>query len=263
MPELPDVEVFKRYFDATALHHEISKTEVTDDSLLGDISSNSLARKLKGRKFQLTDRYGKYLFAKVNDSGWLILHFGMTGFLKYFKNDDEAPDHIRMLVHFTNGYRLAYDCQRKLGLIDFTKDLEDFIKQKELGKDPFRSSFRLEDFKNTIRQTRGGIKAFLMNQKWIAGIGNIYSDEILFHAGIHPEADITEMNDETLKNLYSSLKTVLKTAVNNKVNPAEFPQNYLLPHREDGEKCPKCSGTIQKKTVNGRSSYFCNKHQKK
>lgn len=263
MPELPDVQVFKEYLDATSLHHEIRKTEVRDESLLGDISSTGLAKKLKGKSFKSTKRHGKYLFVEVDSSGWLVLHFGMTGFLKYYLNEDEAPGHIRLMIHFKNDYKLAYDCQRKLGLIDFIEDIKEYIKKKKLGADPYSSDYRLEDFKKTISQTRGSIKSFLMNQSWIAGIGNIYSDEILFHVDVHPEADITKLNEQKLKKLYQSMKTVLKTAVRNKVNPDDFPRDYLLPHRKDGEDCPRCSGKIRKKTVNGRSAYFCDRHQQK
>ena len=130
MPELPDVEVFRQYMDSTSLHQKIADVSLKDKSLLGEASSRDLQVRLKDRKFQSTLRHGKYLFAETDEEDWLVLHFGMTGFLKYFKNDEQAPEHIRMLITFNNGYHLAYDCQRKLGLIDLTKDTEKFLEEK-------------------------------------------------------------------------------------------------------------------------------------
>jgi formamidopyrimidine-DNA glycosylase len=251
MPELPDVEIFKRYLNATSLHQKIVRTEIRDKSLLGETSDATLYRILEENSFESSFRHGKYLFVQVGEMGWLVLHFGMTGFLKYYQNDREAPDHIRLLIHFNNHYKLAYDCQRKLGLIDFTRYRETFITKKNLGPDPISSQFSYMDFKGRISETRGVIKSFLMNQKWIAGIGNIYSDEILFQAGIHPQAEIKHLSDKKLRKIYDELYSVLETAIEKHVQPENFPRNYLLPNRNVGEKCPKCGGTIQKKTVNG------------
>jgi formamidopyrimidine-DNA glycosylase len=213
MPELPDVETLKRHLDATSLHQKIIKTEIRDKSLLGEASDNILYRNLKENSFESSFCHGKYLFVQVEKKGWLVLHFGMTGFLKYYQIDVEAPDHIRLLIHFNNKYKLAYDFQRKPGLINFTVDREAFIKKKNLGPDPFSSQFGFMDFKQRISQTRGAIKSFLMNQKWIAGIVNIYSDEILFQARIHPQAEIKNLLDNKLRKIYDELYSVLEAAM--------------------------------------------------
>jgi len=262
MPELPDVEVFRRYMNATSLHQKIANVSVKDKSLLGNVKLRSLQTKLKNTRLQSTARHGKYLFAETDEGDSLVLHFGMTGFLKYFKNEDEAPEHVRLLLEFRNGYHLAYDCQRKLGLIDMTDDYHRFVKQKELGKDPMREDFDFSAFKDLMQGKRGSIKSALMNQQLLAGIGNVYSDEILFHAKIHPESSASELNDEQLHSIFKAMKKVLETAIDKKVNPDDFPKSYLLPHRQPGESCPLCDGKIQKATISGRSGYFCPEHQK-
>ena len=117
MPELPDVEVFKRYLDATALHKTITDVEVESTQILDGVSKGKLHKSLKGRQFLSTHRHGKHLLVALEKESWLTLHFGMTGFLKYFKQMDKDPEHDRMLISFDNGYHLAYVSQRKLGAV--------------------------------------------------------------------------------------------------------------------------------------------------
>src|SRR6266540_4284881 len=97
MPELPDVETFKRYLDATSLHQRISSVDVRSAYLLKDVSARELVRQLKGRCFESSRRHGKHLFVRADGDLWLRLHFGMTGSLQYFKNDEQAPRHARVL----------------------------------------------------------------------------------------------------------------------------------------------------------------------
>lgn len=262
MPELPDVEVFKKYLNATSLHKKITNVNLRDSSLLGGISSGGLSRKLNNQEFVSARRHGKYLFAKTDNQASLILHFGMTGFLKYFKDKDEMPSHARLVLTFKNDYHLAYDCQRKLGRIDMTDDEEDFISSQKLGPDPYSENFNKKKFMERFRSKRGSIKSTLMNQNTLAGIGNIYSDEILFQAGIHPKAAVNKLKEDSLSDIYRSMKKVLKTAIDKKVQVSDFPKSYLIRHRSEGDSCPKCTGKIKKIKISNRSTYFCSKHQK-
>ncbi|MFO7890460.1 MAG: DNA-formamidopyrimidine glycosylase family protein [bacterium] len=262
MPELPDVEIFKKYFDSTSLHQKIKNVDIKEIAMLGEVSPRSLQVRLKEQQFISTLRQGKYLFAKTDDEKWLVLHFGMTGFLKYFKNPDESPEHIRLLIDFDNKYHLAYDCQRKLGLIDLINDVHTFIRKKELGIDPYREKFDFEQFKKIVKGKRSTVKSVLMDQSLLAGIGNIYSDEISFQAKIHPGSRMKKLSDRDLKIIYERMKDVLQTAIDKEADPDQLPDTYLIPYRNPGDSCPICNGTIQKKTISGRSSYFCTKHQK-
>jgi formamidopyrimidine-DNA glycosylase len=168
-----------------------------------------------------------------------------------------------MLIAFGNGYHLAYDSQRKLGLIDLTKDIEAFIADKQLGTDPFRDDLSFGEFRKLFEGRRGSIKTSLMNQELIAGIGNVYSDEILFQSGIHPASRVRNISEKQLHTIFRELQRVLRTAIDKQVDPSHFPESFLLGHREPGEKCPMCDGTIKKESIGGRSSYFCNTHQKR
>ncbi len=261
MPELPDVEIFKEYFQATALHQEIDDIEVKSSDLLEGVSKQRLIEKLSQRKFCGVNRHGKYLFAELTGGGWLVLHFGMTGSLKYFRNDQQAPDHIRLLISFTNDYRLAYDCPRKFGRVSWTADWKRFVADNELGPDPLHNDFDKQIFRQILEKRRGMIKSLLMNQKALAGIGNIYSDEILFQAGIHPETGVNELGKEEVDKLYDCLMHVLHTAIDLRVGKNGWPNDWLLPHRKAGTDCPRCGDEILRLQVSGRSAYCCGKHQ--
>ena len=105
MPELPEVETFKRYLDSTSLHQRITNVEVRDAYVLKHVSARELARRLKGRRFENSHRHGKHLFVRAGDELWLRLHFGMTGWLQYLKRDEETPNTARVLFSFANNRR--------------------------------------------------------------------------------------------------------------------------------------------------------------
>lgn len=261
MPELPDVEIFRRYMNSTSLHKKIENVDVKEEKLLGEINSRSLQIRLKDQQFESTMRHGKYLFAKTDNDEWLVLHFGMTGFLKYFKDFEESAEHIRLLIDFDNGFHLAFDCQRKLGLIDLVDDVKDFIDKKQLGIDPYREELDFKTFKNLVQDRRGTIKSFLMNQKLIAGLGNVYSDEVLFQAKVHPNSTARKLNDDKLESILNLIHQVIDTAIDKNADPKALPKTYLLPRRTPNAACPLCQGKIEKAKISGRSSYFCSNHQ--
>ena len=261
MPELPDVETFKRYLEATALHQEISEVTVHAGRILEGISEKRLKSSLLGESFKSGRRHGKYLFAELGSSGWLVMHFGMTGYLKYLKRNDKKPDHEEVGIDFTNGYHLAYDCARKLGKISLTDDPEEFISEKGLGVDALDEELDLEAFQDLLGGTRSFIKSALMNQKLMAGIGNVYSDEILFQAGVYPRAKSKDLNRKLTENLFYSMKKVLTTAVDRKANPEDLPDSYIIPRRGANGTCPKCGAALRKITVSGRTGYYCDQCQ--
>ena len=257
LPELPDVEVFKRYFDATSLHQEIEKVEVYSRQILEDTSVEKLKTGLEGRTFESTRRHGKHLFAQLDDSQWLMLHFGMTGHLKYFKNMEKDTPHDRMLISFSNGYHLAYDSQRKLGEVELIEDVEQFVEGKELGPDALDPSFDLAAFKEALSRRRAMVKSALMNQRILAGIGNVYSDEILFQVGVHPKTRVNQLDEETLAEIFDAMNRVLRTALDCQADPDQFPDSCIIPHRHGDGKCPKCGGELKRVKVSGRSAYYC------
>lgn len=260
MPELPDVETFRRYLNATSLHQQIERTHV-DANLLDDcVTPQLLQRRLKGQEISRTDRRGKYLFACLSNDNCLVLHFGMTGFLRYFKDRSDAPGHTRLLVEFDSGYFLAYDCRRKLGTISITEDREEFIRAKDLGPDALGIS--RSEFEEVLTGHRGAIKSALMNQSILCGIGNVYSDEILFQARLRPDTSVDDLSGKNLERLFDAMRDVLETTIQCQADPGRFPDSYLTPKREAGEPCPGCGGSIEDAKISGRTAYFCPSCQK-
>jgi formamidopyrimidine-DNA glycosylase len=257
MPELPDVETFKGYLDATSLHRRIEKVEIDRDDILGDVSARSLQRRLKGRSLESTRRHGKYLFAKVSDDGWLVLHFGMTGYPTYSETE-EPPAHTRVLFKFDGGGHLAYVCMRMLGRVDWTKDADRFIEQHKLGIDAQSEDFDFDRFQQLLETKRGSIKSALMDQQTIAGLGNIYVDEILFQARVHPKTSVSDLDDSQLKTIFQQISRVLKTAIRAQASREKMPKSFLLSQRgEEHAKCPRCGELLESIKVSGRTSYFC------
>src|SRR5438445_13778202 len=199
MPELPDVETFKRYFDATSLHQRITGVDVRSAYVLKGVSARELTRRLKGGSFESSRRHGKHLFVRSDGDFWVRLHFGMTGSLQYFKCDRRAPKHTRVLFAFVNANCLAFEDQRKFGEVGLIENVNEFLKKRGLGPDALDIS--LSRFRELLRTHRGAVKTILLNQKLIAGIGNIYADEILFRARMHPATDAAHLSEKNVGKL--------------------------------------------------------------
>jgi len=261
MPELPEVEIFKRYLDATSLHQRIDDVDVRNAYILKETSARELARGLKGRRFESSRRHGKHLFVRADGELWLRLHFGMTGTLQYFKNDEQALRHARVLFVFANHHRLAFDDQRQFGQIGLLKDVDQFLKTRALGPDAL--DLDLAEFRKILGKRRGAVKSILLNQQLIAGIGNIYADEILFRARMHPATEISHLDDQALTKLFRATRYILEKAIVAKADVKQMPKSWLLPHRGKGGKCPRCGEKLRSAKIGGRTAWFCARCQKK
>jgi formamidopyrimidine-DNA glycosylase len=255
MPELPDVEVFRQYAEKHAMNKKISDVEYTDAGEVLKSSKQKITRSLKGQKFIKTERTGKHMFLKTGEGRWLAMHFGMTGYLYYLDDGEKQPGFSKVIIRFEGGDKLSYVSKRKLGHIQITDDLQEYKRENDIGTDALNCSF--EAFSKALENKRGGIKNALMDQSRISGIGNIYSDEILFQEKLHPKFKFEDLGTKELRSLHKTIQQVMKTAISKKANPSELPRNYLLPHRTEGEDCPGCKGKVRKIKINGRGSYFC------
>lgn len=255
MPELPDVEIFKQYLDATSLHKPIKKVEVNNSKVLSGVSAPQLSQALTSHRFESTRRHGKYLLVQLDNGSWLILHFGMTGYLKYFKDQEQKPDHSRVCFIFDNGFQLAFVCQRLLGKVRLAQDADNFLVEKDLGPDALTVDFSA--FEKLMRGRTAAIKSMLMNQELIAGLGNIYTDEILFQAGLHPGTRVNRLDQDRRKELLQKIKEVLHIAIDSRADPGQMPADFLLPHRHAEGKCPRCQRRLEQSKIAGRTTYYC------
>ncbi|UFS71160.1 hypothetical protein LPW11_02960 [Geomonas sp. RF6] len=255
MPELPDVETFRRYFDSTALKQKISAVEVKRAGVLDGILPEELQKALVGRSFLSTRRHGKVLFAQTDGDLWLTVHFGMTGYFRYFRDLSEEPPHDRCLITFANGAHLAYDNRRMIGRIGLTPSPEEYVRRHDLGPDALTVDEKT--FRSRLATRSGRIKQILMDQDLVAGIGNEYADEILFQSKIHPETKVGSLTDGNWRELYRASAMVLDKAVASEADTEKMPHSFLLPHRMKKGECPRCSSPLQHLKSGGRTAYFC------
>jgi len=256
MPELPEVEMYARYFARHALEQTITGIRVIDPRILGTRTLGPLV----GRSLRSVRRHGKHLFADAGDGIWLRIHFGMTGDLAYF--EDDPPRFARVIFDFENGAHLAFEDMRLFGVVDLVHSPDDYVREHGLGPDPLDPRFTLRDFRNLLHKRRGRIKALLLSQNAIAGIGNLYADEALYRASIDPRRTIDRMTDAEVKALFHAIRGVLREAIAFKARGGDYPGRYLVQHREEGDRCPRCGGTIRRTVVATRTTYYCAKHQK-
>ena len=255
MPELPEVEMYTRYFERHALRQTIARVRVFDARICGSRKLSQLA----GRSFERVRRHGKHLFADAGDI-WLHIHFGMSGDLAYYF--DEPPRFARLVFDFENGAHLAYEDMRLFGIVDLTPSPDIYIGEHGLGPDPLDPQFNLRAFRTLLHKRRGRIKALLISQAVIAGIGNLYADEALFRSSIDPRRPVDRLGDDEAKALFANIRRVLQETIDFKSRGADYPGRFLIQHREEGERCPKCAGTIRRTIVAGRTTYYCAKHQR-
>jgi formamidopyrimidine-DNA glycosylase len=256
MPEIPEVESFRKTAQKHALNKPIKDVKVKEASFLQKITKNKFTRTLKKHKFTKAKRHGKYLFLYINKQ-WLVLHFGMTGELIHANKKE--PDYTKITFDFADDF-IAYINKRKLGKVYLVKSKEDFIDKKDLGPDAMGLNF--DKFYKIAGESKGTVKGALMKQSSISGIGNEYSDEILYSSKIHPESKSQNLKKSHWKKIHNQMKRILDKAIEKRTKNKDLPKTWILSNRDEGAKCPRCKGKIKRKKIAGRSSYFCPDCQK-
>lgn len=263
MPELPDVELNKRTLDGAALHRPLAGVTVVDDYVLDAVSTATLQRVLEGAQLVETRRHGKQLFARVQTTEdaerWLRLHFGMTGRLRFYEGHS-APEYGYVRFDFADEAHLAFVVPRKIGRVGLVDDPEAVIAAKNLGPDAL--AVDADGFRERLGGRRGMIKSAFLDQSVIAGLGNIYADEILFQVGVHPRAQVASLGDDTLQMLFESMHEVLQVAIDHEADPNALPADrYLLPHRRGDNRDPLTGAPLETVKVGGRTAYFSPERQ--
>lgn len=255
MPELPDVEAFRCAFADHGLNRKIEKTDLRVADILHGATRGDLESALTGRRFTDVSRYGKVLFAKTDKDKALVMHFGMTGDVAFYDEPEDEPEHARLVLAFEDGGHFAFDNQRKFGWLELTDDVDEYLEEQELGPDALKIG--QDRFYEVIGGTRGALKPALMKQEKLAGIGNEYSDEILFQARLSPTMKGTDLSDEQLDKLYDTMRDVLDHANDALCSGRSLPSDWISRHREKGEECPRCGGPLMRKKISGRTAYYC------
>ena len=236
MPELPDVEVTRRRVETACLGREITGVEVGDEAVVSLTSRGELEARLPGERFTAARRHGKFLFLELSGEGprWLACHFGMTGSLVPLAAEEAEtlPEHARVVFRFEDGGALVFVCPRKFGYVEAVVSPEELIEDRELGPDAL--AVAAAELSGLLAGWSGSAKSLLVDQSKLAGIGNVYADEILFQAGIHPRRPAKELSEEERAAVHQALRRVLETAIERGAERDALPQDFLLPHRRPG-----------------------------
>jgi formamidopyrimidine-DNA glycosylase len=255
MPELPEMEMAKRYFESNGLHQTITEIEVRRDNVL-KTPENQLRAVLPGQQFEEVMRQGKFLAVRLSDGQALMFHFGMTGDFKYYKDDADESDYPRVIFHFENGHKMAFDNMRLFGELELIEDFDAYMDERGIGPDALEIS--VEDFAAALDGRRGMIKSTLMNQDILAGVGNVWSDEILLQCKIHPKTKTNNLSDEQIQQIYDTMQRTFKKGLEVQADYSQLPEGYLLRNRAAGEPCPAdCGGRLESMKVSGRTAVFC------
>jgi formamidopyrimidine-DNA glycosylase len=261
MPELPDVEAFRATVQQNFIDRLVSRVVVSDPKCLEGVTVAMVQRRLKGRGIQNTDRHGKYLFLDFGGDIVLVMHFGPAGSLHRVAKAQEQPDYVRFQLDFSDGESLAYVNRRRIGRMRLVANARAFIEQAKLGPDAMDPDFKYPGFAQRVSTRGQPIKVFLTDQSNLAGIGNTWSDEILFQARIHPAVRAPSLDAGRVRQLFDAMRRVLKIAIDLDPSAADFearlPSDFMLPHRHPGGHCPRCGTALERIVLSGHPSTYC------
>lgn len=272
MPELPEVEVNRR-----GLNQLVKGKTIKDMTLywpriiVAYTESDSWKENIINKEIIQVNRRGKYLIFEL-DNGFLVSHLRMEGKYFFFQENElplEKNKHSHVIFYFTDGSQLHYNDVRKFGRIEYVKagQLENYFDQKALGPEPVAESFHLETFAEQIKKSNQAIKAALLSQKYVAGLGNIYVDEVLFAARIHPARKGSSLQTEEIKAIYQATLDIMQKAIEaggstirsyiNTVGQVGLYQEQLQVYGKKGQLCPRCQTKIEKIKIAQRGTHFC------
>jgi formamidopyrimidine-DNA glycosylase len=264
MPELPEVETVVRSL-APLVGRRILSVEFRCARILRGGDADFMAARMAGRRIAGVKRYGKFIVAPLEGGGYLLLHLGMTGRLLL---GGGAGKHTHAILTLDRGV-LLFDDSRQFGSIQYSEEFP--ARVARLGPEPLEIPF--DAFAAALRCHKTRIKALLLNQQFVRGVGNIYADEALFRAGIHPQAIACRLRGERPRKLYEALRAVLTEAIeaggssiSDYVDAEGRKGFFQFSHRvyqRTGEPCLNCGAAIRKVLVTQRSSHFCPKCQRR
>lgn len=273
MPELPEVETVRRSLAPRLAGEVFAAVEVDFPGCVEGLSPSELGGRLAGRRVQDLFRMGKYLGFALDDGGSLVIHLRMTGRLILVSGGVvEKNSHTRAVFRFVSGKALRFDDPRKFGRVMWFQDDASLRRRIDLGVEPFDPEFTAERLFAMLSGRRKPIKAFLLDQKHIAGLGNIYADESLFRARIAPWRPAASLSREEAARLHGAVIEVLAEGVEHKGTTLRDYvdgdgrqggyQKRLQVYGKEGAPCPSCGDPIARVVLSGRSSYFCARCQR-
>ena len=265
MPELPEVETIRRVLAAgsatvpSLTGQTIQNAEVFWQGSIANPTAGSFSASVAGREVRALDRRGKFLILNL-DQGSLIFHLRMSGDLRMSLGGAPAA-HDRLRLHFRSGWGLTFTDPRKFGRVWLVSDPTPIL--AGLGPEPLDESLSTEAFGERLRQHSRQLKPLLMDQHFLAGLGNIYTDEALFLARLHPLRLSSTLSQAEAERLLAAIRQTLRDGISHNGSSIDWVyrggnfQNHFKVYQRTGQVCPVCGHTIEKIRVGQRGTHFC------
>ena len=266
MPELPEVETFRRYLlqgesgSPSILGKQIKEAELLWDKTLASPTPSEFKDRIRGQFITGVGRRGKNLLLHLSRDT-MIIHLRMSGELIVEEKTNPVGKHYRVILNFTDRYRFAFNNIRKFGRVWLVEDPNQVI--GKLGPEPLADDFTPELFHQNLQNRSRQLKYYLLDQEMIAGMGNIYTDEALYRAKLHPIRKTDTINSTESHRLWVSIREVLQEGIQNQGSSIDWMyqggdyQNYLSVYNLEGKSCKRCKTPIKRIKVAQRSTYFC------
>lgn len=269
MPELPEVETVLRSLTGRLEGQIIIGAEVIHPKVVEPLSPEGFATAVEGTRIHAIRRRGKYLLLDLDDDHFLLIHLRMTGRLALVEPHIARPNHTHVVLHLSSGLELRFVDPRRFGRVTLMTvgELQQVSGFHQLGPEPLGEGFTQDYLATCARRRKVAIKGLLLNQNLIAGLGNIYTDEALHLAGIHPERTASSLTEDELSHLFVAIRHVLQEGIAHRgssfrdyVDAQGAKGNYQELWRvygRSGQPCPTCGSLVTKSRVAGRGTHWC------
>jgi formamidopyrimidine-DNA glycosylase len=271
VPELPEVETVRRRLEPVLLGRRLEGVEIRDSRLTRPFDPTEVAAELKGERVAAVDRRGKYVVVRFESGRALLIHLRMTGNLLHGAGGSVLPEHdrhLRAVVRLDDGSDVVYRDVRRFGtwLLVEPEEAEAYL-QARLGREPLAPAFTARRLGEALEGRRAPVKAVILDQRRLAGVGNIYADEALWRARIHPQRPAGGLDDEELRALHRGIRAALKAGI---ARQGATLRDYRTPdgglgrmqhefkvYGREGEPCERCGRPIEKIRAAGRGTWYC------
>lgn len=269
MPELPEVETIRRALKKHLRGKHIEKVLVRDPRLRWPVDEAKLQKLGVGAQIVDVKRRAKYLLVHLDPDATLIMHLGMSGKVLFLQTALPFEKHDHVIFYFDDGSELRFRDARRFGMVDVVENsaMKNYPRFVNLGLEPLSSKTTPEQLYEKARHWKKPIKNLLMDANFIVGVGNIYANEALFYAGVHPGTPCNRLSLDHWQGLFSEVQAVLRRAIRkggttlsdfvNSNGETGYFQLSLAVYGKDGEACPNCGTKIERQVQVGRSTYFC------
>jgi formamidopyrimidine-DNA glycosylase len=270
MPELPEVETVRSSLEPAVAGRTIVDLRVGEFAgVVGDEDAGAVATRLRGRRIEALRRRGKYLIADLDDGTALLIHLRMTGSLVHLSGDASPRRFEHLALALDDGTELRFSDQRKFGRVLHVPASAIASLDARLGPEPLSPRFTADTLTRSLQRRSGRLKSVLLDQSLIAGLGNIYVDEALFRARLHPLRDANGLSTEEVRRLHHAIRAVLREGLTNRgTSFSSFRDGYgasgsnqhnlrVYGRGADGAPCPRCGTPLIRLTVGGRGSHVC------